>query len=169
MAVVASSWLLAALFGSVPYMQQGLAPIDALFESMSGFTTTGSTVFAPEDFVRLSRGLIFWRSMTQWLGGLGIIVLFVAVLPALAVAGRRMFFAEAPGPEEEALTPRIRHTAAALWRLYIALTALNDVGHIAGTAEVVKQVAPKPSVRLSARALNFLAGLSSPSPGRMAI
>ncbi|MHC5052465.1 MAG: TrkH family potassium uptake protein [Planctomycetota bacterium] len=125
MAVVASSWLLAALFGSVPYIQQGLAPIDALFESMSGFTTTGSTIFAPADFTRLSRGLIFWRSMTQWLGGLGIIVLFVAVLPALAVAGRRMFFAEAPGPEEEALTPRIRHTAAALWRLYIALTGLE--------------------------------------------
>jgi trk system potassium uptake protein TrkH len=125
MAVVASSWLLAALFGSVPYMQQGFAPIDALFESMSGFTTTGSTIFSPEDFTRLSRGLIFWRSMTQWLGGLGIIVLFVAVLPALAVAGRRMFFAEAPGPEEEALTPRIRHTAAALWRLYIVLTALE--------------------------------------------
>jgi trk system potassium uptake protein TrkH len=125
MAVVASSWLLAALFGAVPYMQQGLAPIDALFESMSGFTTTGSTVFAHEHFTRLSRGLIFWRSMTQWLGGMGIIVLFVAVLPALAVAGRRMFFAEAPGPEEEALTPRIRHTAAALWRLYILLTALE--------------------------------------------
>jgi trk system potassium uptake protein TrkH len=125
MAVVASSWLLAALFGAVPYMQQGLAPIDALFESMSGFTTTGSTVFMSEDFIRLSRGLIFWRSMTQWLGGLGIIVLFVAVLPALAVAGRRMFFAEAPGPEEETLTPRIRHTAAALWRLYIALTGLE--------------------------------------------
>ncbi|MHC4492159.1 MAG: TrkH family potassium uptake protein [Planctomycetota bacterium] len=125
MAVVASSWLLAALFGSVPYMQQGLAPIDALFESMSGFTTTGSTIFQREDFIRLSRGLIFWRAMTQWLGGMGIIVLFVAVLPALAVAGRRMFFAEAPGPEEEALTPRIRHTAAALWRLYIALTGIE--------------------------------------------
>ncbi|MHC4547858.1 MAG: TrkH family potassium uptake protein [Planctomycetota bacterium] len=125
MAVVASSWLLAALFGSVPYLQQGLLPVDALFESMSGFTTTGSTVFAPEDFLRLSRGLLFWRAMTQWLGGMGIIVLFVAVLPALAVAGRRMFFAEAPGPEEEALTPRIRHTAAALWRLYITLTAVE--------------------------------------------
>ncbi|MHC4732085.1 MAG: TrkH family potassium uptake protein [Planctomycetota bacterium] len=125
MAVVASSWLLAALFGSVPYMQQGLVPIDALFESMSGFTTTGSTIFQREDFIRLSRGLIFWRAMTQWLGGMGIIVLFVAVLPALAVAGRRMFFAEAPGPEEEALTPRIRHTAAALWRLYIALTGIE--------------------------------------------
>ena len=125
MAVVASSWLVAAAFGAVPYMQQGFGPVDALFESMSGFTTTGSTIFLTEDFDRVSRGLIFWRSLTQWLGGLGIIVLFVAVLPALAVAGRHMFFAEAPGPEEEALTPRIRHTAVALWKLYIGLTALE--------------------------------------------
>lgn len=129
MAVVAASWLLASMLGAVPYMQQGFSWIDALFESMSGFTTTGSTIFRSEHFFAdgrdsvLSHGLLFWRAMTQWLGGMGIIVLFVAVLPALAVAGRHMFFSEAPGPEEEALTPRIRHTAVALWRVYIALTA----------------------------------------------
>jgi trk system potassium uptake protein TrkH len=127
MAVVAGSWLVAALLGSIPYMEEGFGFVDAFFESMSGFTTTGSTIFRAADFTRLSHGLIFWRAMTQWLGGMGIIVLFVAVLPALAVAGRQMFFAEAPGPEEEALTPRIRHTAAALWRLYIGLTALEAV------------------------------------------
>jgi len=125
MAVVATAWLFAAVLGAVPYLEEGFGPVDAVFESMSGFTTTGSTIFASDDFLRVSRGLIFWRSLTQWLGGLGIIVLFVAVLPALAVAGRQMFFAEAPGPEEEALTPRIRQTAAALWRLYIGLTALE--------------------------------------------
>jgi len=127
MAVVANSWLLAAVLGAVPYLEHGFGPIDALFESMSGFTTTGATIFRGEDFAMATRGLIFWRSLTQWVGGMGIIVLFVAILPALAVAGRQMFFAEAPGPEEEALTPRIRHTAAALYRLYIGLTILEVI------------------------------------------
>jgi len=125
MAVVANSWLVAAALGAVPYIEHGFGLTDALFESMSGFTTTGATIFRGEDFATATRGLIFWRSLTQWVGGMGIIVLFVAILPALAVAGRQMFFAEAPGPEEEALTPRIRHTAAALYRLYIGLTALE--------------------------------------------
>ena len=127
MAVVANSWLLAALLGSIPYVRHGFGPVDALFESMSGFTTTGATVFLGEDFAGATRGLIFWRSLTQWVGGMGIIVLFVAILPALAVAGRQMFFAEAPGPEEETLTPRIRHTAAALYRIYIGLTAIEAI------------------------------------------
>ncbi|MEE8105374.1 MAG: TrkH family potassium uptake protein [Planctomycetota bacterium] len=122
LAAVAGAWLAAAVLGAFPYLAQGLTPIDALFETMSGFTTTGATIFQESHWHGLSRGLIFWRSMTQWLGGMGIIVLFVAVLPALAVAGRQMFFAEAPGPEEEALTPRIRHTAGALWRVYMILT-----------------------------------------------
>ncbi len=122
LAVVSAAWMVAAVLGGVPYLLQGFGPIDSLFEAMSGFTTTGSTIFSTADFDRISRGLMFWRALTQWLGGLGIIVLFVAVLPALAVAGRQMFFAEAPGPEEEALTPRIRHTAVALWKLYIVLT-----------------------------------------------
>jgi trk system potassium uptake protein TrkH len=125
MAVVASSWLFAALLGAIPYVQQGLGVVDSFFESMSGFTTTGSTILQAWHWEGLSRGLFFWRAMTQWLGGMGIIVLFVAILPALAVAGRQMFFAEAPGPEEAALTPRIRHTAVALWKLYIGLTLLE--------------------------------------------
>ncbi len=125
LAVVALAWWAAALFGALPYAAQGLSGLDALFESMSGLTTTGATIFQEKEWGGLSRGLLFWRCMTQWLGGMGIIVLFVAVLPALAVAGRQMFFAEAPGPEEEALTPRIRHTAAALWRVYMILTLLE--------------------------------------------
>jgi trk system potassium uptake protein TrkH len=125
MAVVALSWLVAAVVGAVPFVQQGFSPVDALFESMSGFTTTGSTIFVEVDYALVSRGLLFWRSFIQWIGGMGIIAVFVAVFPALAVAGRQMFFAEAPGPEDEALTPRIRHTASALWKIYAALTALQ--------------------------------------------
>lgn len=125
MAVVSLCWLAAAAVGAVPYVQQSFGPVDALFESMSGFTTTGSTIFLTEDFALVSRGLMFWRALTHWIGGMGIIAVFVAVLPALAVAGRQMFFAEAPGPVDEALTPRIRHTASALWKLYAGLTLLQ--------------------------------------------
>jgi len=121
--VVAGSWLVVALIGAVPYWWSGLSPVDAAFESMSGFTTTGATIF--RDFSTYSQGIFFWRGFTQWLGGMGVIALFIAVLPALAVAGRQMFFAEAPGPAEERLTPRIRHTAIYLWSFYTGLTALE--------------------------------------------
>jgi trk system potassium uptake protein TrkH len=121
LAVVASSWLAVALFGAIPYMWNGLGFIDSAFESMSGFTTTGATIF--QDFGLYSHGIFFWRGFTQWLGGMGVIALFIAVLPALAIAGRQMFFAEAPGPDEERLTPRIRDTAIRLWALYVGLTA----------------------------------------------
>jgi trk system potassium uptake protein TrkH len=123
LAVVAAVWLVVAVFGAIPYVWSGLGVLDSLFESMSGFTTTGATIL--KDFSLLSRGLFFWRSLTQWLGGLGVIALFVAVLPKLAIAGRQLFFAEAPGPAEERLTPRIRHTAIALWKIYGGLTLLQ--------------------------------------------
>ncbi|HZI19376.1 MAG TPA: TrkH family potassium uptake protein [Pyrinomonadaceae bacterium] len=123
MAVVSLVWLAVAAFGAIPYLWAGLGVIDSLFESMSGFTTTGATVM--RDFGLYSRGIFFWRSLTQWLGGMGVIALFVAVLPALAVAGRQLFFAEAPGPSEERLTPRIRQTAIALWSIYLGLTLLE--------------------------------------------
>ncbi len=125
MAVVAGTWLLVALAGAVPYVWAGVSLVDALFESMSGLTTTGATTFA--DFGALGRGIFFWRSLTQWLGGLGVIALFVAVLPRLAIGGRQLFFAEAPGPTDEKLTPQIRKTAAALWLLYTGLTATEAV------------------------------------------
>jgi trk system potassium uptake protein TrkH len=121
LAVVAGSWLVLAVVGALPYVWVGLAPIDALFESMAGLTTTGSTIVT--DFTRFGRGMHFWRVWSQWLGGMGIITLFVAVLPRLAIAGRDLFFAEMSGPTDEALTPQIRKTAAALWWVYIALTA----------------------------------------------
>jgi len=122
LAVVSASWLLIAHLAAVPYVWVGVGPIDALFESMSGLTTTGATVF--RDFSAFGRGIFFWRSMTQWLGGMGVIALFVAVLPRLAIGGRELFFAEAPGPSEEKVSPQIRRTAALLWRLYAGLTLL---------------------------------------------
>jgi len=125
LAVVALAWLVVALFGAIPYMWSGLGFIDASFESMSGFTTTGATIF--QDFKLYSPGIFFWRGLTQWLGGMGVIALFIAILPALAIAGRQMFFAEAPGPGEDRLTPRIRDTAIRLWVLYIALTAFEVI------------------------------------------
>jgi len=125
MAVVSLVWLSVAVFGAIPYLWAGLGAVDSLFESMSGFTTTGATIM--RDFGLYSRGIFFWRSLTQWLGGMGVIALFVAVLPALAVAGRQLFFAEAPGPSEERLTPRIRHTAIALWSIYVGLTLIQII------------------------------------------
>jgi trk system potassium uptake protein TrkH len=106
-------------------MWAGVGFIDALFEAMSGLTTTGATTFT--DFGRFGRGTFFWRSMTQWLGGMGVIALFVAVLPRLAIGGRELFFAEAPGPADEKLTPQLRQTALALWRLYAALTGAQTL------------------------------------------
>jgi trk system potassium uptake protein TrkH len=121
LAIVATTWLLVAHLAAIPYLWAGLGPIDALFEAMSGLTTTGATVFT--DFERFGRGIFFWRALTQWLGGLGVIALFIAVLPRLAIGGRELFFAEAPGPTDEKLTPQLRQTALALWRLYAGLTA----------------------------------------------
>ena len=125
LAVVSGTWLLVAHLGAVPYVWVGLSPIDALFESMSGFTTTGATTLV--DFGRLSRAMMFWRSLTQWLGGMGVITLFVAVLPRLAIDMRQLFFAEAPGPTDEKLTPHLRQTAAYLWRFYAGLTLAEVV------------------------------------------
>ena len=125
LAVVAGSWLLMAHLAALPYMWVGLGFVNALFESMSGLTTTGATIFT--DFTAYGRGIFFWRSMTQWLGGMGVIALFVAVLPRLAIGGRELFFAEAPGPTDEKLTPQLRKTALALWQLYAGLTAAEAV------------------------------------------
>jgi trk system potassium uptake protein len=123
MSIVAGSWMLIAHLAAIPYVWAGVGFIDALFESMSGLTTTGATIF--KDFSAYGRGIFFWRAMTQWVGGMGVIALFVAVLPRLAIGGRELFFAEAPGPTDEKLTPQIRQTALTLWRLYAALTGVQ--------------------------------------------
>ena len=125
LAVVSLSWLLIAWFAALPYMWNGLGQIDALFEAMSGLTTTGATVF--RDFAAYGRSVFFWRSLTQWLGGMGVITLFVAILPRLKIGGREIFFAEAPGPDDDKVTPQIRRTAALLWRLYAVLTLMQTV------------------------------------------
>ena len=121
--IVAFGWLFAAAFGALPYLFEGLSPLNALFESMSGFTTTGATVFT--DIESHSKGLLFWRSMTQWLGGMGIIMLFIAILPKLGIAGRQLFRAEAPGPKEDQLKPRIRETAKILWMVYVVMSLME--------------------------------------------
>lgn len=123
MLIVSLAWLVTGGIGAIPYLFFDLGPIDAYFESISGFTTTGATILT--DFSRYPKVFFFWRSLSQWLGGMGIIVLFVAILPQFAVAGRQMFFAEAPGPTEEKVTPRITHTAKALWLVYILLTGIE--------------------------------------------
>lgn len=119
--VVAVAWLVIAAFGALPYLWFGHSLVDAYFESMSGFTTTGSSILTQIEAEPQS--LLLWRAFTQWLGGMGIIVLAVAILPKLAVGGRQLMEAEAPGPSVEKLTPRIYQTARALWKIYIGLTA----------------------------------------------
>lgn len=119
--VVAFTWATVACCAGIPYWLYGLAPEDALFESMSGFTTTGATILS--DFSQYDRAFYLWRALTQWLGGLGVIALFVVVLPRLGVAGRQLFFAEASGAPSEAVSPQVRKSAQKLWVLYVALTA----------------------------------------------
>ena len=123
--VVSLTWLVAAGFGALPYLLSGeeqlARPLDAYFEAMSGFTTTGATVLT--DIEGLSRSLAMWRQFTQWLGGMGIIVLALAILPRLRVGGRQLLEQELPGPEIEPLAASIRDTARRLWLLYIGLTA----------------------------------------------
>lgn len=121
--IVALGWFMAAMFGGGPFLMAGLSPVDALFESMSGFTTTGSSILP--DIEIYSRSIIFWRGMTQWLGGMGIIVLVLAILPRIAVAGRQMFKSEAPGPMKDKLKPRLKDTAQILWWVYIIFTLLE--------------------------------------------
>lgn len=122
--IVVLTWVLFGVISAIPMMFMGLSPINALFESASGITTTGGTILTRFDY---SHSFFFWRSFIQFLGGMGIIVLFIAILPQFAVAGRQMFFAEAPGPTEDKFTPRIRNTASALWKIYLAFTILETI------------------------------------------
>ncbi|GFO98190.1 cation transporter [groundwater metagenome] len=121
--IVALGWFMAAVFGGVPFLLAGLSPVDALFESMSGFTTTGSSILPNIEIY--SRSILFWRGLTQWLGGMGIIVLVLAILPRIAVAGRQMFRSEAPGPIKDKLKPRLKDTAQILWGVYIIFTVIE--------------------------------------------
>lgn len=123
--VVTLGWVAASIVGAVPYYLTATVPTltDAMFESMSGFTTTGASVFT--DYSRLSKGILLWRSMSQWFGGMGIIMLALVILPALGVGGMQLYKREVPGPYSEKLTPRLRDTARALWSVYLGLTVME--------------------------------------------
>ncbi len=126
-AIVTGGWVLAGLVATLPYLLTGTIPdfTDAYFECVSGFTTTGSSIFS--DVEVLPRGVLFWRSLTQWLGGMGIIVLSIAILPFLGIGGMQLYKAETPSPVVDKLTPRISDTARVLWKVYVLLTLVQVV------------------------------------------
>lgn len=125
--VVTFGWIVMALSGTLPYMFTGAIPsfTNAFFETISGFTTTGSTIL--NDIEILPEGILFWRSLTHWIGGMGIIVLAVAILPLLGIGGMQLFAAEAPGPSADKLHPRITDTAKRLWLIYFGYTAAETI------------------------------------------
>ncbi len=122
--IVSLGWLTVALFSALPYWFSGVLSdfSNAFFESVSGLTTTGASVI--NDIEIVPKGILFWRSLTQWLGGMGIIVLTVALFPLLGIGGVELFVAEAPGPTSDKIHPRIKETAKRLWYIYVGLTAL---------------------------------------------
>jgi trk system potassium uptake protein TrkH len=122
--IVALGWLAMSVFSTLPYLLSGVLPdmTNAIFESVSGLTTTGASVI--NDIEAVPKGILFWRSLTQWIGGMGIIVLTVAIFPLLGIGGVELFVAEAPGPTSDKIHPRIRETAKRLWLIYVSLTAL---------------------------------------------
>jgi trk system potassium uptake protein TrkH len=121
--IVALGWVMVSLFSTLPYLFSGVLPsmTNSFFESVSGLTTTGATVL--NDIEAVPKGILFWRSLTQWLGGMGIIVLTVALFPLLGIGGVELFVAEAPGPTSDKIHPRIKETAKRLWFIYLGLTA----------------------------------------------
>jgi trk system potassium uptake protein TrkH len=125
--IVSMVWIVFSLFGLLPFWLSGAIPsfTDAFFETMSGFTTTGSSIL--NDIEAMPHGLLFWRSLIQWLGGMGIIVLSLAILPILGVGGMQLFVAEVPGPVPDKLHPRIAETAKRLWVIYLSFTVVETV------------------------------------------
>ena len=125
--IVALAWVILSLLGAIPFWTTGVCDtiIDGLFESTSGLTTTGATILTGLD--TLPPSILFWRSMQEWLGGMGIIVLAVAVMPLLGVGGMQLFRAETPGPVKDKLTSRVTETAKVLWYIYLAMTAIAAI------------------------------------------
>ncbi|MFL0353959.1 TrkH family potassium uptake protein [Xanthomarina sp. GH4-25] len=125
--VVAFGWIVMALSGTIPYLLTGSITsfTDAFFETMSGYTTTGATIL--NDIEIVPEGVLFWRSLTHWIGGMGIIVLAIAILPLLGIGGMQMFAAEAPGPSADKLHPRITDTAKRLWLIYFGYTVAETI------------------------------------------
>jgi len=120
--IVALTWFALGIFGAIPFLIEGAVerPAEAFFEAVSGFTTTGATVIG--DVEALSRATNLWRCLMHWIGGMGIVVLFVAVFPHLGIGARQLFMAESPGPLNEGLRPRIKQSALTLWWIYAAIT-----------------------------------------------
>jgi trk system potassium uptake protein TrkH len=125
--VVAFGWIIMALSGTIPYILTGSIVdfTDAFFETMSGYTTTGASIL--NDIEAIPEGVLFWRSLTHWIGGMGIIVLAIAILPLLGIGGMQMFAAEAPGPSADKLHPRITDTAKRLWLIYFGYTIAETI------------------------------------------
>ena len=125
--VVSFGWIIMALSGALPYMLTGVIPsfTSAFFETMSGYTTTGATIL--NDIEVVPKGVLFWRSTTHWIGGMGIIVLAIAILPLLGIGGMQLFAAEAPGPSTDKLHPRITDTAKRLWFIYFGYTVAETI------------------------------------------
>jgi trk system potassium uptake protein TrkH len=123
--IVTFGWISAMIFGSLPYIFSGVIehPVSAMFETMSGFTTTGASVLS--NLEEIPRGIHFWRALTHWFGGMGVLVLCVAILPFLGVGGMQIYRAEMPGPSKDRLTPRIATTAKLLWGVYALMTVVE--------------------------------------------
>ncbi len=129
-AVVTFGWIAMALAGALPFYLSGSIPsfTDCFFESMSGFTTTGASILGTVITIEsLPHGILFWRSLTHWIGGMGIILMSLAILPMLGIGGMQLFKAEVPGPTKDKLTPRIRDTAEILWLVYVGLSMVEIV------------------------------------------
>ena len=125
--IVTFGWIFMALIGTLPYLFTGAIPnfTNAFFETMSGYTTTGASIL--QDIEAVPRGVLFWRSITHWIGGMGIIVLAIAILPLLGIGGMQLFTAEAPGPGGDKLHPRITDTAKRLWLIYVGYTLAETI------------------------------------------
>lgn len=125
--IVALGWIAMTIFSSLPYVLSGAIPnyTNAFFETISGLTTTGASII--NDIESLPKGILFWRSMTQWIGGMGIIVLTIAILPLLGVGGMELFASESPGPTKDKIHPRIKETAKRLWLIYMFLTVFETI------------------------------------------
>lgn len=125
--IVTFGWLFMSLSGMLPYLFSGAIPgiTNAFFETISGYTTTGATIL--NEIETLPKGILFWRSTTHWIGGMGIIVLAIAILPLLGIGGMQLFAAEAPGPSADKLHPRITDTAKRLWLIYVSFTVIETI------------------------------------------
>ena len=125
--IVTFGWIFMSLTGTLPYIITGAIPsfTNAFFETISGYTTTGASIL--NDIESMPKGVLFWRSITQWIGGMGIIVLAIAILPLLGIGGMELFAAEAPGPSGDKLHPRIADTAKRLWIIYVGYTIAETV------------------------------------------